>query len=302
MLASLLIAILMLAGKTGAYFITGSTAIFSDAMESVIHLFATGFAAFSLWYAERPADREHPYGHRKIAYFSSGFEGGLIMIAALTIIYAAVGDLIRGPEVNRLGIGLLITLVLAGVNLVLGAVLVHVGRRHSSIVLAANGKHVLTDMWTSFGVILGLVGVWTTGLVWLDPAVAILVGVNILWTAGGLIRDSVSGLMESADPTDTQILKEVLDAAVVRGIISGYHQLRHRRVDNQLWVEVHLFFQESLTIFEAHARSHEVEDAIHERFSKEDVILTAHLEPEEHDDAHPGRIREPGDVLGTFGE
>jgi cation diffusion facilitator family transporter len=301
MLASLLIALLMLFGKMGAYVLTGSAAIFSDAMESVIHLFATGFAAFSLWYSERPPDPGHPYGHGKIAYFSSGFEGGLIMIAALTIIYAAVGDLIRGPELERLGVGLLITLALAGVNLVLGGTLVRIGKRHNSIVLTANGRHVLTDMWTSLGVIVGLVLVWTTGFVWLDPAVAILVALNILWTAGGLIRDSVSGLMESADPADTQALKEVLDAAVVAGTIAGYHQLRHRRVDNQLWVEAHLFFDESLSIFEAHARSHEVEDAVHERFSTEEVILTAHLEPEAHDDAHSGRIQEPGDVLGTFG-
>jgi cation diffusion facilitator family transporter len=288
----------MLGGKMTAYLITGSAAIFSDAMESVIHLLATGFAAFSLWYSIRPPDQDHPYGHGKIAYFSSGFEGGLIMIAAITIIYAAVMDLVRGPQLEQLNIGLLITFGLSVVNLVLGVSLVRIGKRSNSLVLVSNGQHVLTDMWTSVGVILGLFAVWLTDLIWLDPVVAILVALNILKTAGGLIKQSVSGLMEYANPEETKNLKSVLDNAIENGTISGYHQLRHRRIDSQVWVEYHLLFPEDLSVHDAHSKSHDVEDAVHEVFARDEVVVTAHLEPEQHDDAHQGAVQEPGDVLG----
>ena len=299
MLASLLVALLMLGGKMTAYFITGSAAIFSDAMESVIHIFATGFAAFSLWYSDRPADIDHPYGHGKVAYFSSGFEGGLIMVAALTIIYAAVVDLVQGPVLDQLGVGLWITFGLSLVNLILGTTLVRVGKRHNSIVLISNGRHVLTDMWTSVGVVGGLFLVWLTDVLWLDPIVAILVALNILMTAGRLMRQSVSGLMEYADPAESRRLIGVLNAAIATGTISGYHQLRHRRVDNQVWVEYHLLFPDEISVKEAHSLSHDVENTVHELFAGDVVVVTAHLEPERHDDAHKGAVQEPGDALSA---
>ncbi|MCH8276859.1 MAG: cation transporter [Bacteroidetes bacterium] len=286
MIASLLVAFLMLGGKMTAYFITGSVAIFSDAMESVIHLLATAFAVFSLWYSLRPADRSHPYGHGKIAYFSSGFEGGLIMVAAVTIIYSAVLALIEGPELRQLDIGLLITVGLSAVNAVLGTSLIRIGKRQNSIVLVSNGQHVLTDMWTSIGVIVGLSVVWMTDVLWLDPVVAIFVALNILWTAGSLIRRSVEGLMETADPEDTAALRELLISYTQDGTIHGYHQLRHRRVNDQVWVEYHLLFPEDVTIHEAHRRSHDVEDSVHGLFRSDSVVVTAHLEPERRYDAH----------------
>lgn len=297
MAASLLVSFLMLSGKMTAFYITGSAAIFSDAMESIIHLLATGFATFSFWYSIRPADPSHPYGHGKIAYFSSGFEGGLIMVAAVSIIYSAVMDLIEGPELERLNIGLLIIFGLSLVNLVLGVSLIRIGKTQNSVVLIANGQHVITDMWTSFGVVVGLLVVWLTDIFWLDPVVAILVALNILWTALRLIRQAVFGLMEYADPKDTVTLKRVLEHAVQGGTIAGYHQLRHRRIDNQKWVEYHLLFPDDLSVREAHARSHIVEDAVHNLFENDNVIVTAHLEPEKHDDAHRRLNQEPGDAL-----
>ncbi|NNF03399.1 MAG: cation transporter, partial [Rhodothermales bacterium] len=227
MVASLLVSLLMLGGKITAYVITGSTAILSDALESVIHLLATGFAAFSLWYAVQPADSDHPYGHGKVAYFSSGFEGALIMVAAGAIIYTAIRDLIVGPELTQIGVGAWITGGLAAVNLVLGIALVRAGKKHNSLVLTSNGHHVLTDMWTSVGVVVALLLVRWTGAVWLDPVVAIAVAVNILWTSISLMRRSISGLMEAADPGDTDAIKGILDAAVDGGMIVGYHELRH---------------------------------------------------------------------------
>ncbi len=297
MTASLLVSFLMLAGKMTAYFITGSAAIFSDAIESVVHLFATGFAGFSLWYAVRPPDPGHPYGHGKIAYFSAGFEGGLILIAALSIMYSAVLDLIRGPELRQLDVGLWIIAGLTAVNLALGLSLVYVGRKHNSLVLVSNGQHVLTDMWTSLGVLVGVGLVALTDFAWLDPIVAIIVALNILWTAFRLMRRSVVGLMEAADPEDTKAILEVLDQAVREGLISGYHQVRHRRVNDQVWIECHLLFPETMSITEAHRRSHAVEDRLAERFSDGDIIFTAHLEPESHGAGLPGGHIEPVDPL-----
>jgi len=288
MIASLVVAVVMLVGKSAAYLITGSAAIFSDAMESVVHLFATSFAAFSLWYAFRPADKDHPYGHGKIAYFSSGFEGGLILLAAGTIVYSAVQDLIRGPELQQLGIGLIITGALALVNLVLGLALIRVGRQEGSIVVESNGQHVLTDMWTSLGVLVGIGLVQWTGILWVDPVTAIFVATNIIWTAVSLIRKSISGLMETADPEDLLALHEVLDAAVSAGDAVGWHELRYRRVNKQVWVEYHLLFPDLLTVSEAHERGHRVDRAVRTLFPGSEVVVTAHFEPgSEHDTAHP---------------
>ncbi len=293
MMASLAIAFLMLGGKMAAWLITGSAAILSDALESVVHLFATGFAAFSLWYSMQPADEEHPYGHGKVAYFSSGFEGFLIAIAALSILVTAITDIIQGPEIDKINVGLLIIGGLALVNLALGIALVQTGKKHNSIVLKANGHHVLTDMWTSAGAIVGLFLVQWTGIVMLDPIVAIILALNILWTASRLIKESWHGLMEAADPIETRQIVDLLDRALDKGMISGYHQLRHRRVHDRVWIEVHLLFPGDMSVTAAHDESHGVEDAIHKLFPKDRVIFTAHLEPEGHDDAHSKRFPEP---------
>jgi len=295
MMASLAVAFLMLGGKTYAWLLTGSAAILSDALESVVHLIATGFAAFSLWYSTQPADEQHPYGHGKVAYFSSGFEGALITIAALSIMYTAIVDIMRGPEVEQIGAGLLITGGLALVNLVLGLTLVYTGKKHNSIVLRANGHHVLTDMWTSAGVIVGLFLVHLTGIVLLDPIVAIFLALNIMWTAGKLMKDSWNGLMETADPEETSRIVTLLNEAMEKDIIQGYHQLRYRRVLDRIWIEVHLLFREGLSITDAHDESHRVEDALHRLFPGDRVIFTAHLEPEHHDDAHAARYPEHGE-------
>jgi cation diffusion facilitator family transporter len=288
MRASLGVAVLMLAGKTGAYTLTGSTAILSDALESVIHLFATGVAAFSLWYAAQPPDPTHPYGHGKVAYFSSGFEGALILIAALGIFVEAGRALAAGPELQRLGAGLAITAVLALVNLALGLTLIRTGRRTNALVLVANGRHVLTDMWTSLGVLVGIGLVWATGLVWLDPVVAMLAGANILWTAGRLLRDAYAGLMERADPADTARVLDALRHAAADGRISGFHHVRHRRVNDLVWIEVHLLLPDALPLDEAHRRATAVEAELGALFPEDRVHLTSHLEPASHE--HPAGL------------
>jgi cation diffusion facilitator family transporter len=288
MAASLAVAVLMLFGKLSAYYITGSTAILSDAMESVVHLFATVVAGVSLWYAAQPPDRQHPYGHGKIAYFSSGLEGALILLAAAGIMVLAIGDLIRGPELQQLGIGLLITGGLALINLVLGLALVHVGKKHNALVLVANGHHVLTDMWTSLGVLVGVAMVWATDLLWLDPLVALIVAANITWTAVRLMRRSYEGLMERVDEHETVAILERLERARDEGEIRGFHHLRHRRVNDQVWVEMHLLFAPTLTLTEAHGRATRVEDSVRALFPRDNVLVTSHLEPETHEHPDPG--------------
>ncbi len=295
---SLAVSFLMLVGKLTAYFLTGSAAIFSDAAESVVHLLATAFVGFSLWYAFQPPDSGHPYGHGKIAYFSSGLEGMLIIVAAVAIVYTAIHDLVLGPSLTRLGTGLLILAGLTIVNLALGLYLVRTGRRFNNLVLVSNGQHVLTDMWTSVGVLVGIGLVLWTDILWFDPVVAILVAFNIMWMGFRLVRRSVSGLMERADDAYTTVMLRVLEEARAERIISHYHQLRHRRVHDQLWVEYHLLFPEDLSITEAHDRSHQVEDRITAAFPRDDVFVTAHLEPDHHEHAHPAGHAEPADPLG----
>lgn len=285
MAASLVTAVVMLVGKGVAYSLTGSTAILSDALESVVHLAATALAGFSLWYAAQPPDRSHPYGHGKIAYFSSGLEGALILVAAVGIAWTAVLDLVRGPEVQQIGLGLAITAGLGLVNLALGLTLVRVGRRTNALVLVANGHHVLTDMWTSLGVLVGIGLVYVTGAVWLDPAVALLVGANILWTSGRLMRGAYSGLMETADRDATRRLLDVLDEAVREGTITGHHHVRHRRVNDQLWIEQHLLLPDDLRLDRAHARASAVEARQRALFPESRVQITSHLEPASHE--HP---------------
>lgn len=283
--ASLGTAVLMLVGKFVAYAITGSTAIFSDALESVVHLGATAMAAFSLWYAARPPDPSHPYGHGKIAYFSSGVEGALILVAAAAIIVEAIRALMVGPEIQSLGIGLLITAALGLVNLVLGLSLIRVGKRTNAIVLVANGHHVLTDMWTSLGVIIGIGLVWLTDLVWLDPLVALLLGINILWTSGALMRDAYSGLMERVDEGEANRVLAVLAESETAGVISGYHHVRHRRVNDQVWLEQHLLLPDHLQLDVAHQRASDVEARQRALFPDSQVQITSHLEPVSHEHA-----------------
>ena len=278
----------MLAGKITAYVLTGSSAILADAAESVIHLAATSVAAFSLWYASQPADRSHPYGHGKIAFFSAGLEGGLIFIAATYIIYTAVRALIHGPELKNLGLGLLITAFLVLINLALGLTLVRVGRASGSIILTANGKHVLTDMWTSLAVLAGVGVVYLTDLLWLDPIVAIAAGLNIIASAVALIRRSYGGLLDEADPAMTQRIMDCLDRAKDNGRIAEFHQLRHREADAVLWVEVHMLLDADLTVDEAHLRVTEVEQSIKGLFPGLRVHLTTHIEPDSHVQHHPG--------------
>ncbi len=282
---SLGVGLLMLAGKWYAYSITGSAAILSDAAESVVHVFAVTFAAFSLWFSLKPADTDHPYGHEKVSFFSAGMEGALIILAAVYIIYAAVQKWMAGLAVENLGMGTLYTAAATTINAALGGYLLWQGKRHNSLILVANGKHVLTDSWTSFGVIIGLMLVIWTGWQPFDPILAILVALNILWSGGKLIRQSVGGLMDEGDPALEHRLRSMLDSETQqRGL--WYHELRYRQSGASLWVEVHLLFPNGSLIEDAHWKATEIEAALKKQFTIP-FHITTHLEPrEDHDEIH----------------
>lgn len=286
MTLSLVIGLLMFAIKVGAYLLTGSAAILSDAAESVVHVAAVTFAFFSLRLSFKPADEEHRYGHAKISFFSAGFEGAMILLAAIYIAYEAIYNLIVGPELENLGIGTALTALAMLINGGLGYYLITTGRRRRSLILIANGKHVLTDCWTSVGVILGLVLALTTGWLAWDPIAALVVAGNIVISGIGLIRESIRGLMDVADPEIDRQLTEVLDEQV-RNYSIRYHDLRHRSLGSMYWVEVHLLFPESVKIGEAHR----IATAIEAQMAAAIDIpthVTTHLEAiEDHDHIHP---------------
>ena len=301
MAVSLGASVLMLAGKLTAYFLTSSAAILSDAAESVVHGVATGFAAFSLWFAARPADASHPYGHGRIAYLSAGFEGGLVLAASVAVMYSGIDAFLHERELRNLGVGLIISGVLALVNLVLGVSLVLIGKSHGSIILTANGRHVLSDMWTTLAAIVGLGLVLLTGQRWFDPAAAIVIGLVILSSGVRIIRESIRGLMDEAPADVSGRLVQVLDAAVGDGLICAYHQLRFRRVNDELWVEAHVLVPGELSVSEAHHQVDRVEDAIRARFATEAVRITSHIEPADHESAHPSGHPEIADPFSPGG-
>jgi cation diffusion facilitator family transporter len=277
--------VLMFFGKTAAYFLTGSAAILSDAAESVIHVIAVAFAAFSLRLSTRPADQRFLYGYERITFFSAGFEGAMIVLAAVFIIYSAIQKWLRGLAIENLGFGTLIVLVASIVNALLGWYLLRTGKRNNSLILEANGKHVLTDSWTSFGVVGGLSLVLLTGWKPLDPLCAIAVALNILWSGGHLVWRSVQGLMDYADPSTGHGLREKLDALCAE-LGLQYHGVRYRTTGYRILVEIHLLFPYDLPVGKAHRRATLLEEKLPALLSLPAEVIT-HLESlEDHSDVH----------------
>ncbi len=250
-LISLAVSVVLLGAKYAAYRLTGSTAILSDALESIVNVAAAVFALGGLVFAGRPADRNHPYGHGKVEFFSAAFEGGLIAFAAVLIIYEVGLALIRGPEVRQIEAGLGIVLAAGLVNLLLGLYLVRTGRRYRSLTLVADGKHVLSDFWTSVGIVAGLLLVRATGLAWLDPVVAALVALNLMWTGVRLVRHAAGGLLDEEDTALLNRLLGALAAHVGQGVIRVHH-LRAIRAGRFHHVDAHLVVPEFWSVDRAH--------------------------------------------------
>jgi cation diffusion facilitator family transporter len=258
---SVAVALATIALKTAAWWVTGSVGLLSDALESLVNLAGASFALLMVTIAVQPADDDHPYGHHKAEYFSSGFEGVLILAAALAIIAAAVQRLWAPQPLESLGWGLCLSLVSTAMNGVLAWAMLRKAREHRSIALEGDARHLFTDVWTSIGVVLGLLAVGATGWLWLDPVVAIAVAANIAREGVSLIRRSVSGLMDSA--LEPQVLAEI-DRALdgFRHQVLRFDHLSSRRAGSRRFVELHLHLPSHWSLGRAAALRTSVEQAL----------------------------------------
>ncbi len=274
---SLGVAVVLLGAKITAATVTGSSAVYSDAAESIVHLLAVAFAAWALRLAHKPADETHHFGHDKVAFLSAGFEGAMISAAAVLIIYEAVRQFIFGVSLSHLGFGASITAAAAMINLVLGLSLIRIGKKTGSPLLRANGHHVLTDVWSSGAVLVALALIYWTGWKLWDPIAAVIAALNILRVGFKLIRESLGGLLDEADPKVEREICDLLDREVgQRGL--SYHNLRHRHSGRTHWVEFHLVFDDALTVGQAHEAATEIEASVAELLRPDGRVIS-HLEP-----------------------
>ncbi len=278
---SILAAVVTLGLKSAAYFYTDSIGLLSDAAETTVNLVAAITAWISLWYAAKPVDVDHTYGHKKIEFFSSGLEGVLIVVAAGGIAWYAVRRLLVPEPIQYLLVGAIVAVVASLLNFAVGAWLLRVGRRHGSIVLEADGQHLLTDVLTSAGVVVGLTLVAITGREWIDPVVGIVVSVNIFRTGWRLVVRSFNGLMDHALPAAEQALvRKAIEAHMSAG--TAYHALRTRRAGTDRFVDFHLLVPGRTDVARAHRLGVRIERAIRAALPGTEVVV--HLEP----------IEEPG--------
>jgi len=279
-LISLIIGFLMFFGKMGAYILTGSAAVLSDALESIVHIFATSFAFYSLHLSTKPPDTEHPYGHGKIEFFSAGFEGALIIVAAISIIIYAVRDMILGTEISKLDVGAVIIAAASVTNLLLGLYLVRTGRKTNSLVLVADGKHVLTDSYTSIGAFIALILVLITNIKLFDPVIAIILALNILWTGKKLMRESIGGLMNE---TDDKVIYDI--ASALEKERTNYpnwidvHRLRYWKSGDKYMVDFHLIVPYYQSVNESHQTMYKLEEVLKRVLKTSNVESFIHLDP-----------------------
>ncbi|MDD3557329.1 MAG: cation diffusion facilitator family transporter [Melioribacteraceae bacterium] len=269
---SLLIGILLFGIKLAAYFITGSSAIFSDAAESVVNIVAAAFTFYSIIVSSKPPDKSHLYGHGNVEYFAAGFEGLLIILAAVTILYTSIIQLIEGHELSSLNIGTMLVGGAGIVNFGLGFYLVKKGRATNSPALIADGKHILSDSYTSFGVVIGLIIVLITGLKILDPIVAIIVALNILITGFKIVRESVGDLMNETDMALLQKIVEHLNSER-KNIWIDIHQLRFWKSADKLFIDFHLIMPYYFSIKDAHKEEEIIRKLIEKKFTNAQLNL-----------------------------
>ena len=273
---SIIAAVVTIALKVGAYLLTGSVGLFSDAAESSINLVAAVGAFLALGTAARPPDEEHAYGHTKAEYFSSALESVLIIVAAVGIAVVATGRLLEPQPLENLGVGLTIGLVAAGINGAVGLVLLRGGRRLRSAALRADGQHLLTDVWTSVGVVTGIFLVWFTGWLVLDPLIALLVAGNIVWIGIRLLNDTAHGLLDTALPPEEQ---EIITGIQARYEEAGieFHALRTRNAGRRRFVSMHVLVPGKWSVKRGHDLSERIEKDITQALPMTTVFV--HIEP-----------------------
>ncbi|MBD0859928.1 cation transporter [Gordonia sp. zg691] len=273
---SIATAIAVIALKLIAWRITGSVGLLSDALESVVNLVAAVGAFVALRVAAKPPDSGHNFGHTKAEYFSAVFEGVLIVVAAVTIIVTAVDRFIHPRELEEVGVGLGISLVATAINAGVGWILIRAGRRHRSLTLEADGKHLMTDVWTTVGVVVGVFLVAVTGWLPLDPLIAVAVAVNIIVVGVQLVRRSGAGLMDSALPDELRAaIDDVLDRHRGDGI--DFHDIRTREAGHERFVQLHMLVPGNWSVQRAHDLTETVEGEL--RAAVADLNVTMHIEP-----------------------
>jgi cation diffusion facilitator family transporter len=269
--------------KSMAWWLTGSVGLLSDALESLVNLAGAVMALAMLTVAAQPEDENHAYGHGKAEYFSSGFEGLLILLAAIAIGVAAIERLLHPQPIEQLGIGLIVSVVASIINFVTARVLLTAGEKYRSITLEADAHHLMTDVWTSAGVIVGVGAVGFTGWLWLDPVLALLVAANIVWTGWRLLHRSADGLMDvTLPPEQHRTVIEILDNYRQQGI--DYHALRTRQAGARSFVEVHVLVPGAWTVQRGHELLEKLEADI--RGALPHTTVLTHLEPLEDPASH----------------
>ena len=273
---SICTAVVTIGLKLVAYRLTDSVGLLSDAIESFVNLVGGIMALAMLTIAARPADEDHPYGHSKAEYFSSGVEGSLILLAAVSIGYTAVGRLLVPKPLEQIGMGVVVSVVASLVNLVVALQLLRVGRRHNSITLEANAQHLLTDVWTSVGVLLGVGAVVLTGWQRLDPLVALAVAANIIWTGVRILRRSTAGLMDcSLSAEDRDAVQRVLQTHQEAGVY--FHKLQTRQAGARKFISVHVLVPSGWTVDRGHQLAGHIASDVRQALPGASVIT--HLEP-----------------------
>ncbi len=277
-LLSIAAAVLTIGLKFGAYRLTGSVGLLSDALESVVNLVAALVAFWALSFAAKPPDEEHAFGHTKAEYFSSGLESALIVLAAVSIAIAAWERLFSPQPIEQAGLGLALVLVATVINGAVAWTLLRAGKRLRSITLKADAHHLLTDVWTSFGVVIGIFLVKLTGWLVLDPVIALLVAANIVWAGFKLLQETGAGLLDSAIPkAERQTVSNILATYDAQGIL--FHALRTRVAGSRRFITFHVLVPGNWTVQRGHTLCEEIELAIIEALPGSYVIT--HLEPKE---------------------
>jgi len=275
---SIVAALVTMGLKTAAYFMTGSVGLLSDAIESLVNLAGGIMALTMLTVAARPADEDHAYGHGKAEYFSSGVEGTLILLAALSIGWTAIERLLAAKPIEAIGAGIVVASVASLVNLAVALLLLRTGRKHDSITIEANAHHLFTDVWSSLGVIVGVGLVGVTHLGWFDPVVALLVATNIIWTGGKILRRSIAGLMDKAiDAEEVAAIQKVLDGFRKDGV--QFHALITRQSGAQKFVSMHVLVPGDWTVRRGHELLERIEAETRRAVSY--AVVFTHIEPME---------------------
>ncbi|MEI2776714.1 MAG: cation diffusion facilitator family transporter [Tetrasphaera sp.] len=291
---SIAAAVATIALKFGAYLLTGSVGLLSDAAESIVNLVAAFVALLALHVAARPPDSDHHFGHAKAEYFSAVVEGLMIFLAAIFILLTSVERFLNPAPLENVGVGLGISVAASVLNGVVALVLLRAGRTHNSITLIADGKHLLTDVWTSVGVVAGVLLVALSGWERLDPIVAFAVGCNIIWTGWHLIRQSVDGLMDKALDAEREAeVRAVLDRFTTDEV--SYHGLRTREAGHHVFGSLHVLVPGAWSVQQGHDLLEDIEEAL--RSGHPQLEINIHLEPREDPRAYEsGDI--PSDVAG----